>query len=471
MNLRLFGPKNRALTPEWDWLAWSTLLVMMASWIPVFAAESTAVPNVDEAYFGNYRIDDNHLMGIDRFIMDNGEAVALISDYASGDVRRLFPVNETEFAMGPGFNTASPAELIVRFATDARGATTGMRLRRADGTETFAARVPLHKEEVLFEQADAKLAGTLILPATKGPHPAIILLHGSGPLTRYKYGPWPHFFSSLGLAVLIYDKRGSGASTGWRMDASTANVMKSANYPDDLAKDAIAALRFLQKRKDIDPKRIGVWGTSEGGMLATQVAARSRDVAFAINSSGFMEPLSETFRYQVGAILRDAGTSSAGIERQTAFVDLWLRVARTGQGFDEFKKREEEIIQTDGQWIFQSRGRYTSLKEIRWDWDHVLSFNPLPALEKVTCPVLGLFGELDPLTPAERAGNNLRQALIKGGNRDVTIKIFPKAGHSLSELPSKSRMAPEVFQTLRSWIFERAHLDSSGNSKESVRRN
>lgn len=430
-------------------------VLMLVTCGPAWSAETLAASSFDDTYYGNYRVDDRTLMGIDRFITDSGEKVVLISDYSSGVVRRLFPVSATEFVMGPEFNTPSPAELTVRFEKDRQGTPTGMRLRRSDGRETVAAKVPLRIEEVSFEQADAKLAGTLILPQSKGPHAAIILLHGSGPLTREKYGPWPHFFSSLGLAVLIYDKRGSGESTGLRMDASTANVMKAAYYPDDLANDALAAMRMLQRRADIDPKRIGVWGTSEGGMLATQVAARSKDIAFAINSSGFMEPLWETLRYQVGAILRDAGVSKEGIERQAAFVDLWLSVARTGQGWEQFQKREQEIIQTAGQWIFQSRGRYQSLEEIRWDWDRVLSFNPLIALENVTCPVLGLFGELDPLTPAERTAENMRRALKKAGNQDFTVKVFPQAGHSLSVLPAKNRMAPGVFETLRSWILER----------------
>jgi pimeloyl-ACP methyl ester carboxylesterase len=432
---------------------------VIAAFQPAYAADAIAKPNFDEAYYGNYRIDDNHLMGIDRFIMDNGEAVVLISDYASGVVRRLFPVTATEFVMGPGFNTAEPAELTVRFSKSKQGAATKIALLYADGTKTFATQIPLHREEVSFEQADAKLKGTLITPASKGPHPAIILLHGSGPLTRYNYGPYPHFFSSLGLAVLIYDKRGTGASTGLRMDASTANVMKPAYYPDDLTKDALAALRFLQQRKDIDPQRIGLWGSSEGGMLTSQVAARAQDIAFAINSSGFMEPLWETLRYQVEPSLRDAGLTNAAIKKQKDFIDLWLNVARTGQGWEEFQKQEEAIIKTEGFWFLQTRGKYTSVEQIRWDWNHVLSFNPLPALEKVTCPVLAVFGELDSATPAERTAENMRRVLTKAGHKDFTIKIFPNAGHSLSEMPSKNRMAPGVFQTLSDWILERVQLD------------
>src|SRR5688500_2039052 len=131
--------------------------------------------------------------------------------------------------------------------------------------------------------------------------------------------------------------------------------MKPAFYPDDLAQDALGALQLRQEGQDVGPKRIGFWGASEGGMVATNVASRSKDVAFAINSSGFMEPLWETLRWQVGAILGAAGASAAEIETQQSFVDSWMRVARTGRGWAEFKTREKQLVETDGSWIFQSR--------------------------------------------------------------------------------------------------------------------
>lgn len=425
--------------------------------VAAFSAEPAEVGiSEDAAYYGNYQVD-GHLMGIDRFIMDDGKKTALISDYASGVVRRLFPVSETEFVMGPGFHTQNPAELTVRLIKDKQGVTTGLRLLRTGGAESVATRVPLRKEQVFFEQADAKLSGTLIIPPTKGPHPAIILLHGSGPLTRDSFGPYPHFFSSLGLAVLIFDKRGTGESTGSRVDASTGTVMTPAYYPDDLANDALAALHFLQQRKDIDPERIGLWGSSEGGMLATYVASKSNNVAFAINSSGFMEPLWETLHYQVEPLLRDAKMPKEVIQRQLAFVELWLKVARTGKGWEQFKKQQAELIKTDGFTFFQSRGEYDSLEEMRWDWNHVLTFNPQHELAKVTCPVLGLFGELDSVTPAIRTAENMRRVLTEAKHTDFTVKVFPNAGHSLSELPTKNRMAPGVFETLSNWITDRLH--------------
>lgn len=438
---------------------WVALVVsaflLTTTWV-ASAGEPEARAREFLAYAGNYRISGDRLIGIDPFIMDDGTNALLISDYASGVVRRLFPVSETAFVMGSGFNAASPVELTVRFALDKQGDAKGISLRQADGTQSSGQRVALKREELTFQGAEARLAGTLIIPPTRGPRPAIILLHGSGPLTRYSFGPYPHFFSSLGLAVLIYDKRGTGSSTGVRMDASTGAAMTNSRYPDDLAADALAAMRLLQQRGDIDPQRIGFWGSSEGGMLATQVAARSKNVAFAINSSGFMEPLWKTLRYQVGAILGAAGVPQAKVEKESAFVDLWLRVARTGEGWPEFRKAQESIIESDGSWMFQSRGPFTSLEQLRWDWDHILTFDPMVALQRVQCPVLGVFGELDPLTPAARTAEDMRRVLTQAGHKDFTLRIFPKSGHSLSELPDKNRMAPGVFETLRSWLLARA---------------
>ena len=234
--------------------------------------------------------------------------------------------------------------------------------------------------------------------------------------------------------------------------------MKNSLYPDELAGDALAAMGVLQQQTDIDPGKIGFWGSSEGGMLATQVAARSRQVAFAINSSGFMEPLWQTLLYQARAIPRSKGASPTQIDKEAVFVDLWLEVARTGKHWEDFQAAQQQLTDAGHSWIFQSRGPFTSLEQLRWDWDHILTFDPLLALAKVHCPVLGIFGELDPLTPAQRTTENMRRVLTEAGHKDFTLKIFLHAGHSLSELPEKNRMAPGVFDTLRTWLLARMHV-------------
>jgi pimeloyl-ACP methyl ester carboxylesterase len=431
------------------------MIRVLALSVVALVASGTGASTSYDAYYGNYSVAPDHQVGIDRFITDSGEDSVLIADYSSGVVRRLFPVSETEFVMGPGFDVQSPVELKVHFVKDATGAVTSFSLEPTNGVASVAHRMGLTEQQVVIESGDVKLAGTLMVPATKGPHPAIVLLHGSGPLTRYSFGPYPRFFTSLGFAVLIYDKRGTGASTGTRLDPSMGRYASRPpdHYPDDVLRDALAVLGFLRQRPEIDPKVVGVWGSSEGGMLTTQVAARDKDLAFAINSSGFMGPLSQTLLYQIGTLMKAGGASAEQVKEAQQLATLWIRVSRSGRDFEKFRVELDKARKEKKPWVdIWFNGQFTP-EQIRWDWNHIASFDSLPALKKVTCPVLGVFGELDPMTDAAEASRAMQSALTAAGNRDVTVRVFPNAGHSLGEMPSGSRMAPGVFETLRSWLL------------------
>jgi pimeloyl-ACP methyl ester carboxylesterase len=405
------------------------------------------------AFGGVYRRPDGAAFGVNRFLNDAGRPVLLFADYATSLVRPLSGGPDT-FTLGPTFDAASPVEAIIRFEMNGEAAA-GLIVRPSQGPEVVAAKEAGNDEDISFGHDEASLSGTLMRPAGPGPHPAVVLLHGSGPLTRHSFGPYPRFFNSLGMAVLTFDKRGTGASTGRRLDASTGNpaTLWPAFYPDDLAADARAAFAFLRSQPGIDHAHVGFWGSSEGGMLGTQVAGQSRDVAFAINSSGFMGPLWRTILYQGAAMLRAAGTPEPEIERATAFNRFWMQVARTGLGYDEFLKRRAEI-QSSGKkgWFYYVNADFSSLAQMRWAWRHILAFDSLPALRQVRCPVLGLFGRADVLTDATTASRSMQQALLAAGNRRVSVQIVPNASHSLMETPGRRGMAPGVFASLEGWL-------------------
>ena len=428
---------------------------------PVQAGPPAELPPADRALVGNYVISPGHAVSIDRFVLDSGENALLFSDYGTGVVRRLFPASRTDWEMGPGFATRTPVELRIHLERDAQGNPADLTLRPVAGEAQTARRVYVREQALHFASADAKLSGTLYLPPGKGPHPAIILLHGSGPLTRHSFGPYPRFFASLGLAVLVYDKRGTGASTGLRVDASSGDLRTrpGQSYPDGLVNDALAALRALQARDDINPTQIGFWGSSEGGMLATQVAARDHSVAFAIDSSGFMDPLWQTLDYQVGATLRAKGYTADEIQRARDFSTLWMQVAHTGEDYDRFIAARRKAVADKEPWLLSYvSDTFASRDQMRWAWDHILAFSPLPALKQVRCPVLGVFGEQDALTNAAVASANLQRTLTEAGNPDVTVRVFANAGHSLEERPSGARMATGVFETLADWLLSRVQV-------------
>ena len=148
-----------------------------------------------------------------------------------------------------------------------------------------ARRVESEKHEaVRFANGDVRLAGTLISPTTGGRHPAVILVHGSGAENRDFILPFARFLVRRGMAVLGYDKRGVGESTGdW----------KTASF-EVLAGDASAAFEYLKTRSDIDPARIGLLGVSQAGWVMPLAAVRAKDLAFLISISGAAIPAAET---------------------------------------------------------------------------------------------------------------------------------------------------------------------------------
>ena len=138
-------------------------IVLVGFLFSILSLASGAVPPAGfapyDAYFGSYQIGPGHEIGISRFIMDSGAPVVLMSDYRSGAVRRLFPVSQNEFEMGPGFDQASPAELRVRFERNAGGQVTGLTLQPAGGSPSFARRAPLEERSVTI---DANGRATLV---------------------------------------------------------------------------------------------------------------------------------------------------------------------------------------------------------------------------------------------------------------------------------------------------------------------
>jgi uncharacterized protein len=405
---------------------------------------------------GNYRLPNGTVVGINAFSADGGPPVPLFTDYTTGVVRTLFPLPNLQFGMGPSLGVRTPTERTVRILRDEAGSITALGLRTADEEEVVGQRIPLGEREVTFRNGDITLSGTLLVPSTPGPHPAIALLHGSGRLTRYSFGPYPRFFASLGFAVLVYDKRGTGASTG-------TFFPRTAVYPEQYEDDAIAAVQFLKEQANINPRKVGLWGTSEGGMLSTVVASRE-PVAFAINSSGFMMPLWEQVLYNIGAQLSTDGFSASEVADAVRFETFAIDAMRAGDRWDEYSRAQ--VVAAQQKWwsaYFGEWKGFQSAEDLRWQWEHVYRFDPRPTLQRVKCPVLGLFGGLDTSTPSRLAASNLEEGLRAAGNSDVTVRIFERGNHPLmdartggnAEIPGMTRMIPDVFETIRTWLATR----------------
>jgi pimeloyl-ACP methyl ester carboxylesterase len=302
-------------------------------------------------------------------------------------------------------------------------------------------KLPYKEEAVTFASDGNTLAGTLSIPEGTGKHPAIIMISGSGANNRDEeiYGfklfkIIADHLSRYGIAVLRYDKRGVGESKGKSVSESTTM---------DFAGDVEKAVQYLKTRNDIDTTKIGLFGHSEGGVIAPIVASRNKDIDFIILMAGPAVKADEVLNEQKRLIMQLAGSSKEEINKAIQMNKDVFNATRTGKGMDKIKKQMKDEVkakfvndssknkQTDAELdaaIDAQLKRYESV----W-WKYFIDFDPKPYLEKVNCPVLALFGELDVQVPAKQSEQPMRDALKKAGNKDVTINIIPTANHLFQE--------------------------------------
>jgi pimeloyl-ACP methyl ester carboxylesterase len=309
-----------------------------------------------------------------------------------------------------------------------------------------AAALPYKQEDVTFQSGGVALTGTLRLPLTKGRSPAIFLLQGSGDADREAESFYADHFARHGIATLVYDKRGTGSSGGDYRDESF----------DDFAADALAGVHFLQSRKDINAKLVGLYGRSHGGIVAPLAASLSKDVAFIINVSGAGVPPYRQVTYQAETQMRRDGFSESEIAEAIAYMNQKWEVARAGgEGWDRLQAATQSA--RNKRWLARVQPA-TKLEDIVPSWKLQMGYDPMPGLEKVTCPVLAVFGEIDALTPVAETTANYRNGLGQAGNKDVTIKVFPSADHALLVWPKPNDqahwpvLAAGYLDAMTSWI-------------------
>ena len=300
--------------------------------------------------------------------------------------------------------------------------------KEGSGSGTFSLRrvalgsPPYRREDITFRVGDVVLSGTLLRPKSTGLHPGIVFLHGSGTETRWGT---PFFFADRfarnGVAALVFDKRGSGQSTGdWR----------TISY-EELAGDYLAAVHFLQTQSGVNPTQVGIFGHSQGGTIAPLIAARPGAVAFVIAAAAIgTGPIYSQDLYRTRNDLEDKGFTEPEISRAMDLYSQWVNVARTGEGWDQLSLAMAEakndkwfrvlgLPQSKDHWIY------------RW-YPGVGNFNPLPRWEQVHVPVLLIYGEQDRNTPVAPSLAGITEALQKAHNADYTPIIIPGAAHNLT---------------------------------------
>ena len=321
---------------------------------------------------------------------------------------------------------------------------------------------PYAEEEVTFANVKAQvtLAGTLTLPRGTGPFPAALLVAGSGPHDRDEtisgHRPFlvlADYLTRRGIAVLRYDKRGFAKSTGSEENATT----------EDFAADAEAALGYLKTRKEIDPRKIGVIGHSEGAIIAPMLAAKSNEVAWIVLLAAPATTGEQTMLRQSELIARASGMSDDLLNRSLAFDRQAYALVREEKDRQALEPKLNDLVQSSGLGAaMPPAALQAQIHMLSSPWfRYFLDYDPVPVLRQVKCPVLALNGEKDLQVSPEDNLPVLKKTLEENGNRDVTVKEFPGLNHLFQHCDTGSpteygaieeTMAPEVLQTIGDWV-------------------
>lgn len=243
---------------------------------------------------------------------------------------------------------------------------------------------PPSERNITIPTEGANLAATVSYPPGRGPFPAVVLVHGSGRMTRDQLRRERDHLVSKGLVVLVYDKRGVGESTG---DYDNVGVRTSPERMPLLGRDALACLRALRAQARVDASRLGFFGASQAGWVipAAIAAADAGEVRFAVIVSGPATSvgLEDAYSQATGDGIR------AHESLTPAQIDARVDAYRGPQGFD-----------------------------------HV------SILRGLKTRTLWLVGEEDESIPVRHTERNLRGAIAAGA--PITLRMYPGANHGLS---------------------------------------
>ncbi len=268
-----------------------------------------------------------------------------------------------------------------------------------------AASPDLVEHEVTFSSHGLEMHGSVIAPAAAAStsRPGLVMVHGSGRKSREGYRLEAEGFARAGIVTLIYDKRPK---------SSVSDVDFAL-----LADDALAAAQALRSRPDVQASDVGLLGISEGGWVAPLAASRSTDVAFVITVGGSGVPPGQQQSWNLANRLTAAGVSGSMVDA----------VSRTTVGL---------LV---GAGLFPEG-----------------TFDPVPVLERVAQPVLGLWGDLDRVIPGAESMQIFREALERGRNSHYTLRSVPGAEHTMRRSTDGFDRIEEVSSTyidlVGSWV-------------------
>jgi hypothetical protein len=314
-------------------------------------------------------------------------------------------------------------------------------------------RLPYREEPIAFSNGPVRLSGSLLVPQGRGPHPFILFQQSTHPETRQPWLYWADWFARRGIGGLIYDNRGTGASTG------------SPRVPfQQIAGDGLAALSLLKARRDVGP--VGLFAVSQGGWVASLVAARAgRRLAFVAMVSGPGTSIGETVLVEARRELEARHFAPAEVEAGVAAKRRIERMIVAGASDDAIDAARAEV---SGERWFQHIGIMPRGHWQRQWWRQVGGFDPAPYWRRVNIPVLNLYGGRDKELDPRASMSALAAAFAGRRNRLLTQLMFEEADHALT-VPKGMRPVrlPAAMERLTRWVQRQVGAPRNGSRSAS----
>lgn len=323
---------------------------------------------------------------------------------------------------------------------------------------------PYQIENISFPSLDKSitLSGTLTLPDDLKKHPAVVLIAGSGPANRDEeiFGHKPFaviadYLTRQGLAVLRYDKRGIGESTGSLREATTLN----------LAEDVEASIQFLRNHPNIQSNNIGLIGHSEGGIIAPMVASRDQAISFIVllaapgmTGKQILKKQNEE-SIQRSPITNDQKTKALNVAVQ--YLDYLAQTSSEGTSTEALHNTLDSIISINlAEDIFPQVSREEMIKSTNNNWIiYFLNLDPSEYLKKVHCPILALNGTKDIQV---EANSNLERIESSVKNKELlTVKKYLNLNHLFQKAETgaineyaqiQETFSEDVLRDILTWI-------------------
>jgi len=326
-----------------------------------------------------------------------------------------------------------------------------------------------NSEDITFEnnKEAVTLAGTFTFPKKKGIFPGVVLISGSGPQNRDEelLGHKPFlvladYLTKNGIAVLRFDDRGTAQSKGNFSLATTENF----------ATDVEAAINYLKNRKEVNKSKIGLIGHSEGGIIAPMIASKSKDLNFIVLLAGSGMRGAELLLLQQQLVKKASGINDEDLAESQAFYKGLFEIITDVKNETEMRTAFDNYLKLATQKMPESeKGGMSNTDFIRMmdkqllsPWmQYFLKYDPVPALEKVTIPVLALIGENDLQVPPKENIEGIKNALEKGGNKKGTVKELANLNHLFQESSTGSpseyaeieeTFSPKALEEIKNWI-------------------